>query len=318
MHRIHLPAYLVVASFIFFGGFSTPTAAQIIPAAREIPLAPVAQFTPEQALAYTPSEIARLPLDAQCRVQRLRAENKAGYELNAFGCIWKRIVLRNPVQADQYFGGFGVGNTIGFSLGDEQAALYTELLSDNIYLTTRLGYARVGFATQISAAEDSANSTTVNQFFQGGGNAILYTALPLRVRITYADDRNNPSPVRRFDSALTLALGADVPKLSVPVTESASYGRLGLQTSFTWRTHQETFRLFVLGNGGYTYGFSDKFYHNLSGDTEVSAPGLGILSGTATIGVDLAQVIRLGVRFGSSTFAPAQQKPQLTIQVLPM
>jgi len=316
MRNLRFVAQVAVLSLIFVAGANTLAEGQISPATKEIPLVPPGVITTAMALALSQESIDQLPLDQQCRIQRLIAEANAGYPLDAFGCIWRRLALNTSGQADQYFGGFGIGNTIGLSVGDDQAALYTELLSDNMYLFSNIGYARVGFATQVSASDDSTRSTTVNQFFQGGGNAVLYAALPLRVRITYADDRDNPKPVRRFDSALTLAFGADVPKLSTPSTESAAYGRLGLQTAFTWRTADEDFRFFVLGNGGYTYGFNDKFYGNLSSDPDVDSPEWGILSGTATVGVDLAQIIRVGVRFSSSSFGPAQQKPQLAIQVL--
>jgi hypothetical protein len=311
------PIFLVVVvSAILWIVSPTAVTAQLLAVSRDIPLVTSGALTEDAAAALTVDSIQKLPLHEQCRVQRLRAEKEAEHSLNAFGCIWRRIKLRTPKQAEAYFGTFAVGNTIGFSLGNEQTALYTELLSDNIYITTRLGYARVGFATQVSTSEDSTGSTTVNQFFQGGGNALLYVALPLRVRITYADDRQNPTPVRRFDSALTLSFGADVPELSAPATESAGYGRVGVQTAFTWRTADEDFRFFVLGNGGYTYGFSNDYYQNLAGKSSAENPVWGIVSGTATVGVDLAQAIRIGVRFGTSSFGPAQHKPQLAVQVL--
>jgi hypothetical protein len=257
--------------------------------------------------------LAKLPLAERCAYKWQTADK----EYEAFGCVWRRLRLSNSEQAREYFGSFGVGDAIGLSLADDQASLHTELLSDNIYLFQKLGYARVGLATQVSTSDDRSGATTVDQFFQGGGNAMLYAELPLRVRITYAGDPAKPSsPVRRFDSAATLSLGVDVPELSGPATASASYGRIGVQTTFTWRSEAEVFRFFLLGNVGYTYGFTDSFYQNLGGESIEGAPGAGMLAGTITTGVDLARVVRIGVRFGTSTFEPVQQKPRFVIQVL--
>lgn len=302
--------YLILSVVLAMWGLPHPLNAQVITAARDI------QFSRDTAgtsRSLTAEQVEQLPLDQQCR----RDYQSAPEDVAALGCQWGFLHLYTPEQADQYFGGFSVGNAIAFSLGQDQASMYTELLSDNIFLNPYFGYARVGFATQVSAAGDSTAATTADQFFQGGGNAVLYAAIPMRVRMTYAGDRSQPNPIRRFDSVLSLALGADVPELSTPSTDPAAYARLGVQTEFTWRANNEDFRFFVLSNGGYVLGLNDSFYENLTGDENADGPAWGVLAGTATVGVDLAQLFRVGVRFSHSTLESVTQKPRLTVQVLP-
>lgn len=295
---------ITVGSLPGYLGAQMPTAARSIdPSQTVVPAAAV----------LTKKQEERLPLDVQCQ----RDYASAPADIAAIGCKWGFLHLYTSEQADQYFGKFSVGNAIGLSLGDDQASLYTELLSDNIFLNPFFGYARVGFATQVSAADDSASATTADQFFQGGGNAVLYAAIPMRVRMTYAGDRTQLNPIRRFDSVLSFAIGADVPELSTPSTDPAAYARVGAQTEFTWRAHNEDFRFFVLGNGGYVLGLNQSFYENLTGDESVDGPAWGMLAGTATVGVDLAKLFRVGVRFGHSTLESVTQKPRLTVQVLP-
>lgn len=255
-----------------------------------------------------------------CREQYRRATASlpsGSPPLVSFGCVFKRLHLDTPARANEFFGGFKVGNSIALATGGDQAALYTELLSDNLFLSAGLGYARIGLSAQVSSASDTG-ATTVEQLFQGGGNAVLYAALPLAVWINFIREGDTISarPVRRFNSYMSLAFGADIPELSVVAADNAMNLRLGLQSDFTWRTHNEDFRFFALSNGGYVVGLSDKFYENLTGGTD-DAPKAGFLMARATVGVELAKLVKVGVSFGASTMSSVNHGARLSIEMVP-
>jgi hypothetical protein len=222
--------------------------------------------------------------------------------------------MDTPQAADEFFGGFKVGNAISLSAGSEQSALYTELLSDNLWISSRFGWARVGLSGQVSANEDSTE-TTATQFFQGGGNAVLYAALPVASYLNYVGT-DKPTLIRRVDAYVTTAVGADIPKMNSATSDPAGNFRAGLNVQGFWSAHAEVFRFFVQANGSYVVGFSNSFYENLTGD-EATGPRAGFLAGSATVGVDLAKIVRAGVRFSGATLHSISQKPQFTVQLLP-
>lgn len=237
--------------------------------------------------------------------------------VESFGCYWGRMKLETSVDADRFFGAFEVGNSIAMRLGEAETVLYTELLSDNLYLSSRMGYARLGFATQVVAAQDTASGgsgRTVDQFFQGGGNAMLYGAWPLTVWINYAVDTAK-GPLRQFNSFATLAVTGDVPKLGTSATETAGSVRAGLQTDLTWRSHNERLGLFFNLRGNYVRGLSDAFYRNLLGP-DVAVARWGMVAGDYAVGVDLSKLIRVGVSGGVSTQKSVSSKARLSVQLL--
>jgi hypothetical protein len=264
-----------------------------------------------QAAAAAASVVdeSKQPLAAQCLKSRENSHNPY-----SFGCYWTSLRANTPEAADEFFGGFKVGNAISLSAGNEQSALYTELLSDNLWISSRLGWARVGLSGQVSANEDSTE-TTATQFFQGGGNAVLYAALPVASYLNYVGT-DNPALVRRIDAYVTTAVGADVPKMNSATSDPAGNFRAGLNVQGFWSAHAEVFRFFATANGSYVVGFSNSFYENLTGD-EATGPRAGFLAGSATVGVDLAKVVRAGVRFSGATLHSISQKPQFTVQLLP-
>lgn len=264
------------------------------------------------------AENSSIANDCREQYQRAISSRPAGAPpLVSFGCAFKRLHLDTPARATEFFGDFKVGNSIALAVGSDQAALYTELLSDNLFLSAGLGYARIGLSAQVASASDTGE-TTVEQLFQGGGNAVLYAAIPLAVWINFIREGDDIStkPVRRFNSYMSLAFGADIPELSVVAADNAMNMRLGLQSDFTWRTHNEDFRFFALGNGGYVVGLSDKFYENLTGDAD-DAPNAGFLMARGTVGVELAKLVKVGVSFGASTMSSVNHGARLSIEMVP-
>lgn len=238
----------------------------------------------------------------------------------SFGCMWPRLRAGSSEAADEFFGAFRVGDAIALGLGS-QTTLYTELISDNVWVASFLGFSRVGLSAQLTTNEAEPPATpgsepprgaTVEQFFQGGGNAVLYLATPLSSWLNFT----NPNAVqlsRRFDVYTTLALGADIPAMATATTDPAGSARFGISFSGFQTTRTDVFRFFVDGGVHAVQGFSSAFYRNLS-STAQSGP---FVAATATAGVDLAKLVRVGARFGFATLDGLSHDPQLTIQVLP-
>ncbi|HEX4932130.1 MAG TPA: hypothetical protein VFV33_03065 [Gemmatimonadaceae bacterium] len=238
----------------------------------------------------------------------------------SFGCWWPRFRAGSSEAADEFFGAFRVGDAIALGLGS-QTTLYTELISDNVWVAGPFGFSRVGLSAQLTANEDEPPATpgsepprgsTVEQFFQGGGNAVLYLATPVMSWLNFT----NPKAAqlsRRFDVYATLALGADIPAMATTTTDPAGSARFGISFAGFQTTRTDVFRFFVDGGVHAVQGFSSAFYRNLS-PTAASAP---FVAATATAGVDLAKLVRVGARFGGATLDGFRYDPQLTIQVLP-
>lgn len=237
--------------------------------------------------------------------------------MESYGCYWGVLKLTSSADADRFFGGLQVGNSIALTVGEAQTSLYTELVSDNIFVSSGLGYARLGFATQVAALQDSSDAesgSTIDQFFQGGGNAVLYGAFPLTVWINYAVDTTR-GPLRQFNSYATFAVTGDVPQLGTSVTEAAGSLRAGVQADFTWRSDRALLGLFFNLRGNYVYGLSDAFYRNLLG-SDADDVDWGLVAGDYSVGVDLSSLIRVGVSGGVSTHKAVNSDARLSVQLL--
>lgn len=234
----------------------------------------------------------------------------------SFGCPW-RVRASSAREANAFFGELRVGDAVALTFG-EQSALYTELLADNLWIAAPVGFVRVGVSAQVSGARDEdpvdESGTTVEQFFQGGGNGVLYFALPIGTYLNFID-RSAPKLIRRVDGFATLAFGADVPKMSGPATDPAGNVRLGFNLIGFQSAQADVFRFFAELNGHVVGGFSPAFYRNLN----PALNGGGVfLAGTASVGVDLAKLVRVGIRTGGATLIDGVgHKPQLTFQLLP-
>jgi hypothetical protein len=142
------------------------------------------------------------------------AQAKAAASVVSFGCWWPHLSATSPDEADEFFGTLKTLGAMSLSLGQKEGALYSELLSDNLWVGARAGFARVGFATQVSSPSDTTRPT-VTQFFQGGGNAVLYGALPLTSYMNFFGLAGQDKKlIRRLDIYATSALAGDVPGMS--------------------------------------------------------------------------------------------------------
>ena len=230
----------------------------------------------------------------------------------SYGCIWKGIKLETSQEADKYFGSTRAGGVPTLRFGSEQTQIYSDLLSDNIYVNSKLGFWRVGLATVVTAG--TADSTrTVDQFFQGGGNAILYFAKPQFVWINYAVDTSRV-PVREVNSLWTIAVTGDVPRIGGSNTQPSASFRFGHQFDGTWRTHNARFGFFFNARGNYVRGTSS-FNQNLVGAAD-TIPSWGMLAVDYTVGVDLANLIRIGVGGGQSTAKSVRSDARLTVELV--
>jgi hypothetical protein len=260
------------------------------------------------------TRLRMLPLAQQCEAQLPQTLDD---DQVSVGCGWGRLRLLTAAQADSFFGGLAVGRSIGVSVGEDQASLYTELLSDNLFLSQGLGYARMGMSIQASSAKDDEEVTTVDQFFQAGGNAILWTAVPLSVwhnfRVTSPTER---VPFRHLTSLATLGLAADVPELnSAENSEGAASARLGVQGDFSWGTNRGIFGLFAHADAGLVQGLTGTFYSNLTGDEDRHR--VPFLAGSAVLGIDMSKLVRVGVRFSHTTLPGVSQRgARVSVQLL--
>jgi hypothetical protein len=245
---------------------------------------------------------------SQCHAKYLEARN-SGY--HSVGCHYGRGSLQTHAQAEAQLGDLSVGNSSTLRLGEGQSSFYSELISDNIYLSGGLGFGRIGVATLVTAAD--TGTRTVDQFFQGGGNAMLYLAVPLHTWINYAVD-TSPTPLRKLDLFFTTALTSDVPRIGGSTTEAAGSLRGGLQLDFTWRSHAEKIGVFFNLRANFVKGTA-AFDRNLVG-TDTSIATWGLLAGDYSFGVDIAKLVRLGVGGGRSTNQLVRSDLRLTAQML--
>jgi hypothetical protein len=261
----------------------------------------------------------------KCRRQFQEAKTQ-NPNLVSFGCFFPVLRLKTSAMATEYFGGLEVGNALALTFGDDQRTLYTELLSDNLWLSSGLGYARVGLSAQVAGSDaqepspdpavEDAEGTTVDQLFQGGGNAMLTVTLPTTVWINFVGETDaDRSPIRAFDSFLSLGVGADIPELNAAVDTKSGNARFGWQGRFSWRTFNEDFRFFAVGTAAWVIGFNDGFYNDLVGH-EVERPGSGLGLAGGTVGVEIGKIARVGLAFGGTTLEGARQKPRLSIQLM--
>lgn len=271
---------------------------------------PVASVADQSAQPRTPARDTTLFEHCRNLFERNVGEDR---RFRSQGCSGlTRRYTSSPTGINQYFGGFEVGNVITLNVAGNGAGLYTELLSDNLWIGTGFGYARVGLGTLVGAKNDSTETTT-DQFFQSGGNAILSATIPFMYWINMVGEAGRKKPVRRVDSFITLAVSADVPELNASVTRPATSFRVGPQINLVWNTDQERFRLFAQADGVAVIG-STGFFDNLS--TDGDRP-FGILAGKLAGGVDLNKMIRVGATVGWSTMKAVRQSPQLTVQLIP-
>lgn len=250
----------------------------------------------------------------------------------SYGCtggIASRPRLTSPAAVDDYMGGFRTAGTASLSLDGDEAGLYSELASDKLFLWASAGFARVGFGALVSAAasesdpengEEGENggdseedaATTVNQFYQGGGNASVYLAYPLQYWRNYIQPFTGVDPtfVRRGDMFLTLVVSADIPDMGMSVENPAMNGRLGLQTTYTHNTFGEAFNFYLHLDGSLGVG-SKQFFANLGSPSKSQTFAVG----QAGVGLEINRLVRIGVVTGASSMG-AHLDPRLSIKLI--
>jgi hypothetical protein len=216
-------------------------------------------------------------------------------------------------EVSEYFEGLEAGRVISLNLSAANAALYSELVSDNIFLAGGLGYARVGVGALVSAS-DSTSTDTAEQFFQSGGNLSTYVAWPLLYWITLVRDGDTLRSTRRLDTFVVASAGADVPQLGESVETTAGNLKVGLQSVFVWNTVGEKIRFFFSAEGNYARG-QDGFFDNLGVAEGRAARRQGFVTGKIGFGFDLSGLVRIGFSTGTSTVA--SQPLTVSAQLLP-
>jgi len=244
---------------------------------------------------------------AECLAESKKPENK---DKPSFGC-YGRAKLRSSAQARRYFGGLEVGNVVALSVGDDRSTLYTELVSDNLFTMSSLGYARVGFGALV--ANDDTTETTVQQFFAGGGNGVGYVAVPVYRWVNIVADGTSIRPLRRADLGFTAAVRGDIPALNAAVEDPAGSFYMGGRVDALQHSSTDLFRFFMVADGGWVRG-TEAFYDNLD---LADVPEWGSLSAKLTAGVDLNQLIRVGISRGWSTLDSVNLPWRLSVQLLP-
>lgn len=248
------------------------------------------------------------------------------HRLISYGChggLGAAHRLRTKPAIEEYLGGFRTGNTVSLTFdGDDEAALYSELASDNMFLGAALGFGRLGFGALVSAAENAAAeeaeggeaATTEDQFFQGGGNATVYLAIPTYYFRNFAVPMADEAPqfVRRADIFTTFMVGADVPNMGTAVEDPAMNARAGLQGTFVQSTMANIFNFFLHLDATAGWG-SSQFFDNLGVDASGWEQIFGVIQAEA--GFDLNQLLRVGLTVGNSTMG-ARMSPRLSVKLL--
>lgn len=248
-----------------------------------------------------------------------RVQNPRTTRYGCFGGWGVADQLGSRAAIEDYMGGFRTGGMSSLAIDSEEIGLYTELASDNLFLNK--GYARIGFGALVSAVDDDsdtpetdeeANATSVNQFYQGGGNATLYVALPAFYWRTFMQTyQPQPHFTRRTDVFLTFMASADVPNMGDAVQESAMNGRVGIQATFVQNTIGDTFNLFLHVDGSAGAGSND-FFDNLGQPESENWFAVGQVAA----GFDINRLVRIGVTTGWSTMG-ANLEPRLSLTLIP-
>jgi hypothetical protein len=272
--------------------------------------------------ALKPDTLAGLSRSAkECRAKFTEAIQKQP-GLISFGCVTKRLQLKNSGEAEAFFGGFRAASAQAFTFGNGNGLVYTELVSDNVWLNAGIGMARLGVSAQLSTSADTTKGT-LEQLFQGGGNTVIHLTLPLTMYTNFIRDNTTLNgaltvtnePIRTIESFFTLAIGGDMPELNKGVGGRAGFARLGVQSHLAQRTMASKVQLSVTGSVDYAIGFSPAFYTNLSAKP-VRRPDAGMAIARLTTGIDLASKLRIGVSWGWSTIREIRQPARLSLQLL--
>ena len=313
----------LIGSLRLHAQLPTPMLANPVTAAEGQPPAPGGDTTPSAANQDSFAE------DCKKRLLAKQGPPSSGKAVSV-GCwrAWHR--LRTSQEADRWFGGAAVGDGVALTVGRGAGSVYTELLADNLWIMALTGYARVGVGVQASSGatdapvagtgttpqESTRAPTTIDQLFQGGGNALLHVTFRGPFWMNYVHDMSKDAPpVRRIDTFLVLSTGMDLPELGQDVQSRAGYVRLAYTGDFTWRTFTDSFRFLTQFSVDAVSGFNQAFYTNLTGNPATMRPD-AMLLGRLNVGMEVGGLVRITASRGWSTLADegVRQPVRLSVQ----
>jgi hypothetical protein len=235
-------------------------------------------------------------LDLRRTAQRLTQEARAQTELADELRVQadRRVMpVRSRVDAMRFYGedGRAVLSSLVLSLGEggRSGSIHSELVSDYA------GPIRFGAGFVVAEARDdeqvddeavasAGEGAALERFFAGGGNFVLYSALPLAF---------NRSPYHSLTIQTLNKLSADVPGAGRTASGQVPTNLdLGIETYGTFNTYAGRIKVFGLLRSGWTFG-NDHFYRNIGR----GLGSFGYLQFTA--GGEIASVVKVllsGVR----------------------
>ncbi len=249
-----------------------------------------------------------------------RAKDKKKISFGCIGYLGSSTVLQSEEGINEYLGGFRAFGRSSFAINGNEAGIDNEIVSDNIFISAKLGYAKLGLSTLISVATDEIPSdstnlraTTSSQFFQSGGNATLYLGIPAIYWRNFIQLSENSEMqfIRKIDVFVYAAASADIPELGSYVDNPAGNLRLGLQGTFTQTTMKEILNVYVHSDVSMGRG-SSKFYDNLGTDFDKPL----FFTGKIELGLDIYQSARIGFSTGISNMG-ISQKWRLSFKIIP-
>jgi hypothetical protein len=232
------------------------------------------------------------------------------------GVFWANNRYRTEASIRENMGGFRTIGAASLAFSGNEAGLYSEIASDNVWLGGIFNHARLVFGALVSSSPDDTSSTSsAPQLYQGGGNATVNLIIPIGYWTNFVQPFVNDELrfIRRLDFYWTNAVGADVPDMGGGVENPAMNVRTALQSTFVQSTLGDIFRLFATGEVSAGLG-SDNFFRNIEPDDDVSGRGFAFLRGE--MGLEVGKLFRIGMETGVATMGPRLQ-PRLTLRLIP-
>lgn len=246
---------------------------------------------------------ARLEVEAagmRRTVERLTQESRTqAAQAEALRVQGDRFLLpvRNRMDAMRFYGedGRSVLRTLVLSLGEgmRSGSLNSEVVSDyagpvrfgvGFILADAREKAREDAEEEGGAQEEPGHPAALERFYAGGGNFVLYTALPLVFhRSTY----------HSFTVQTLSKVGVDVPRGSyrAPAGQVPTNLDIGFETYGTFNTHGGRVKAFGLLRSAYAMG-NRPFYQNLGREERGAFPYSQVTAGAEI--ASLAKVLLSG------------------------
>jgi hypothetical protein len=224
----------------------------------------------------------------------------------------------SPRAIQQYFGDLRFGRTLSTVFDrDGEASLYTELASDNLYLGGWANYARLGFGSLVSKssvtpADTAGVEAATDQFFQSGGNAVLFLQIPGVFALQSLKDSD--TYFRRIDIYFSLRTGADVPAMGGAIEDPAFNGTASIIGEGVYRAVTDDIRLFASSEAGLLWA-TNTFYENAGAERAGGRTWLPLPVLKGFFGIEIGQTVRIGATVGGS--AVFKQPAKVSVQIIP-